>query len=400
MEADPVRTLTAVRTLWETAADTANDLATRAVSVLVAQDAAAWIQFVINLGADPLNDHRLRDVLLGAARARRETNPFAALTEKELANSYELLHRLFPPDEDRFETGAHFVSAEEDARMLRSDVLTHLVERGTAEAVTALSALTAVHPEQLSIRSALLRARTAMFATAWLPPSSDDLARLFADSARRLVRSEEELAALLVNTVRQVEADASAHGELLWDRLPKRYLKVAPSADAWLPKPEAALSGYLAHEVALRLGRRGLAVNREVLIHPRDAYDAGDRTDVLVEATVRADDGAGIVPERLAVVIEVKGCWNKALESDQRSQLAERYLPEAQAGTGIYLVGWFPTELWSDIGDWRLTETRKITPADLDATLLEQAQAILTELQVRTIPLRVTWTRPSSASSW
>ena len=57
------------------------------------------------------------------------------------------------------------------------------------------------------------------------------------------------------------------------------------TGDLWQPKPESALSAYLAHELTLRLRGRGVAVNREVLIKPSNAYGAGERTDIKAEAT-------------------------------------------------------------------------------------------------------------------
>jgi hypothetical protein len=47
------------------------------------------------------------------------------------------------------------------------------------------------------------------------------------------------------------------------------------------------------------------------------------------------------------VVIEVKGAWNRGLMTEQGDQLAHRYLSEVQTSHGIYIVGWYPLELWT-----------------------------------------------------
>ncbi|MFG2544053.1 hypothetical protein ACGFOM_16600 [Streptomyces sp. NPDC048594] len=69
-----------------------------------------------------------------------------------------------------------------------------------------------------------------------------------------------------------------------------------------------------------------------MLIHPTDPYGAGDRTDLFVEA------------------------------------MSGRYLPEAGTDVGIYIVGWYPIELWNATGDNRKTQAKKFQlgqPPDL-----------------------------------
>ncbi len=194
-----------------------------------------------------------------------------------------------------------------------------------------------------------------------------------------------------------INGDLPGHGELLWDRLPKRVLpRGSTLGEAWLPKPEAAISAYLAHELSSRLDRRGLAVNREVLVRPTDAYGAGDRTDILVEATIRHDPVHGPIPDRLAVVIEVKGSWNQHLMIEQRRQLAERYLPEAQTETGIYLVGWYPLDLWTDASDYRRGRASSHDRDQLLDALDTQATSVRADLSVHTTPYLLDVPRPHS----
>jgi hypothetical protein len=58
-----------------------------------------------------------------------------------------------------------------------------------------------------------------VFASAWSPPLPDELAALFEDARRRLVRSEGELADLLLEVLAAINEDLPGHAELLWDRL-------------------------------------------------------------------------------------------------------------------------------------------------------------------------------------
>jgi len=161
------------------------------------------------------------------------------------------------------------------------------------------------------------------------------------------------------------------------------------------------LSAYLAHELTLRLTGRGVAVNREVLILPRNPYGAGDRTDIAVEATLVHDPYSGRpapAPERLVVVVEVKGAWSDELLTAQREQLAVRYLPESGSDTGIYVVGWYPVDLWTAIGDGPRRRASRLVRDDVERTLAGQADEIARELKLHTRPVLLEVSRPHPAS--
>jgi hypothetical protein len=167
------------------------------------------------------------------------------------------------------------VSREEAARLWRGTVLRELAQRGTSAAVSELARLAADFPDRLDIAASLLVARGGVQANAWSPPSPEQVAKLLSDARRRLVRSTAELAAVLQDTLADIAADLPAHGELLWDRQPAARRRAdsrtkppsattpangePPKEDTWRPKPEAALSAYLAHEFTLRLSGRGVA---------------------------------------------------------------------------------------------------------------------------------------------
>ena len=289
-------------------------------------------------------------MLWDCAQERTDGLDLRSLDEASLAEVYRWLADLFNPADDMIPEGVHVVGPEEAARHWRDTVLRELAQRPTSAAVSELTNLARDFPDRLDIAASLLVARGGVQANAWSPPSPEQVARLLSDARRRLVRSIAELATLLQDTLAAIAADLPAHGELLWDRQPASRRRIRsrtnapgapasanreqPTEDTWRPKPEAALSAYLAHEFALRLTGRGVAVNREVLVLPSSAYGAGDRTDIAVQATLIYDPYAATpaaAPDRLVVVVEVKGAWNDGLLSDQRNQLAVRYLPRAVA---------------------------------------------------------------------
>ena len=109
----------------------------------------------------------------------------------------------------------------------------------------------------------------------------------------------------------------------------------------------------------------------------------------------------GPVPDQLRVVIEIKGPWNKDVITGMRRQLASRYLPEVESANGIYVVGWYPLELWSDKlrkwtgrSDYRRGRAKKHSPTDLTASLISEAAGIQAELSLNTYPVVINVPRP------
>jgi hypothetical protein len=362
-------------------------------TLLVTNGLVFWPEILLITKQDPQFSHAFA---LACATRHADLPLLSQADEEQLSDIYRWLHGLFPPQDDPpLHEGAHFVSPEEEAREWRDRILRQLSERGTHKAAAMLAELSKEYPDRLVIASALIRARANAFALDWSAPSPKDLAALFEDARRRLVRSEAELAELLVEVLNAIAADLPGHCELLWDRLPKSVVpKSYRDKEAWLPKPEAALSAYTAHELLNRLNQRGLAVNREVLVRPTDAYGAGERTDILIEATARDDPVQGAIPHRLAVVIEVKGAWNKDLNSAQREQLAGRYLPDAHTSTGIFLVGWYSPDLWTYRGDRRRARVTRIDRDKMFQELNIQASAISKDLGMLTVPHVLEIARP------
>jgi Transposase domain (DUF772) len=126
------------------------------------------------------------------------------------------------------------------------------------------------------------------------------------------------------------------------------------------------------------------------------------RTDIAVQATLIHDPYAATpaaAPDRLVVVVEVKGAWNDGLLSDQRNQLAVRYLPESGSDTGIYVVGWYPVDLWTATGDQRKTKAGRLVREDLERVLAEQAKDITSELARFTHPMVLEVPRPHPATA-
>ncbi|MCE6995523.1 hypothetical protein LZG04_12020 [Saccharothrix sp. S26] len=269
-----------------------------------------------------------------------------------------------------------------------------LGQRATSASVDQLRHLAQEHADDLEVTSALINARRRVQATRWTDNTSvDNITEILNDPSRRLVRSNTELAKLLLDTLADIAQELPDHSELLWNHGPTRTRKNrGTTPETWAPKFEAALSAYLAHELKTRLHGRGIVINREVLIHPRNAYGAGDRTDILVQTT--APSGALQTGGQFAVVVEVKPTWNTDLTTSQETQLVRRYLPEANTDAGIYLVGQYALDQWT-AQDYRKADARR-TPSNIMEMLQDQSQRLNDELRVHATPFLLKITRPQA----
>lgn len=122
------------------------------------------------------------------------------------------------------------------------------------------------------------------------------------------------------------------------------------------PKDENTFSDYVTIHLREDLGERGIIINREVEIRNGEGSGKGERTDIHVDVSVQSSRGN--VRDRVSVIIEVKGCWHKELNTAMEKQLVDRYLRDNRCQHGMYLVGWFDCDQW-DGEDYRKKECPK-----------------------------------------
>jgi hypothetical protein len=163
----------------------------------------------------------------------------------------------------------------------------------------------------------------------------------------------------------------------------------------WRPTLEGTLAAYIAHELTLWLRLRTVVVNREVIVRPTDAGDSGERPDIVVDAISASVDATG-APSKVSVPIEIKGSWHEQVASAQDEQLARRYLSAMKSDAGVYLVGWYPLELWDADDDDNKREARRHGSAEtLQRMLDEQAAEIYRTRGKRTVPRVIVVARAS-----
>lgn len=376
---------------------TQRELSIRAGCVLLQHDPNRFWQPTTATHTD---DDFGRDLALACASRYIREPIIARLDEEQLADNHRWLTALFPPTTDTRQPEPGRITPLDEIRSWRLECIRTLGQRATRASVDQLHRLAHDYPDDPEITAALINARRRIQATRWTDNTSvDNITEILNDPSRRLIRSNTELAKLLLDTLADIARDLPAHGELLWNHTrTQRSGSNGETPETWAPKFEAALSAYLAHELKIRLHGRGIVVNREVLILPRDAYGAGDRTDILVQATTQTTHAGGDqVTVQPTVVIEVKPTWNRDLLKSQETQLVRRYIPEANTDTGIYLVGHYPLEQWT-AHDYRKIDARKV-PQDVLVQLRDQARQLNDELNVHTTPFVLAISRPQASQN-
>jgi len=265
----------------------------------------------------------------------------ARLAENQVADLYLWLARQYPHAEDPHFEGAHSVGPRESVAWFRDGLLEQLKTRGTPEACEQVRRIARELPEVPWLKWAVQEADANTRRQTWKPPSPEDVIALAQDRQRRYVENGRQLLEVLVESLEHLQSvlqGENAAAVELWDNRGNARNAV------WCPVDEMRLSDWIARHLREHLSGRGIIFNREVRIR------RGQATDIHVDAVVPGEDGqpANVV----SAIIEVKGCWNRELETAMETQLVERYLRDNHCPNGLYLVGWFNCSSWSD-SDYR-----------------------------------------------
>jgi hypothetical protein len=290
------------------------------------------------------------------------------LTEWSPADVGQLLRAFlgaFPPEALR----ANSYSRIDE---FRSRLFTALTGSASAEAVDVLAQLVRDMPDRRWLVRHLHRVQAALSDATAMIVEPEELWRLRQSHDQSLIRTDRELAAAICRALESFEQQL--HGETptitsLWDE--QRGSGSRDASTEWRPKGEADLSDALRHHVLSYLRNAAPVVVREgVLKGERRGLPRGQRTDL--DVTV-APHGARA--QRVRVVVEVKCSWNPDVLEAMRDQLVDRYLKQNGLRTGIYVVGFFDSALWTHAS--RRVQKRLVgSRQQLRTTLTDQAVAL------------------------
>jgi hypothetical protein len=277
------------------------------------------------------------------------------LTETQLADLYLWLVHQYPYDEDpdySDEVLAHSVTVRERMAHIKHSVLSQLKERGTLQACAEIQRIRQVFPDMTWLSKTLLDALSNMRRRTWQPPQPEQILQIASDSKRHLVQNGHQLLNVLLESLKRLELELQGETPAvrdLWDKVDDKKFK---------PVDENAFSDYVKRFLDKDLKSRGIIVNREVELRRNYGGSSGERTDIHVDAVVKKPNGE--LYDCITVIIEVKGCWHKDLNSAMEEQLVQRYLQDNSSKYGLYLVGWFNCNQWDD-KDSRKKQAPKIS---------------------------------------
>ncbi|MBD2314297.1 hypothetical protein H6G20_21750 [Desertifilum sp. FACHB-1129] len=297
-----------------------------------------------------------REVLESVSYSARQTGSIEwRLSEEQVLELYRWLRKEYPPiekpklqeeKEKTFSLEDWATKPRDSVVKWQATILQHLKERRTPQACKALRCIAHESPEMAEkLKRILLEAQLTTRRRTWSAPTPQEVLKVTSDQNVRLVNGADQLLDVVVESL---------------DRLNQKLQGETPSAiflwNQWKqgdqivfrPKDEQVLSNYIKLHLKEDLKQRGVIAKREVEIRRRHGDKgvaaSGERVDIQVDAFVRLPNGE--ICDYVSVIIEVKGCWNKDLDTAMQTQLVDRYLKDNSCQHGLYLIGWFNCKQW------------------------------------------------------
>lgn len=330
--------------------------------VLNAED-AGWDVIWPRIQKDREFGRQLIESISGSTSVRNTPVP-ARLNECQLADVFIWLAQEYPHSTDPRYEGVFSPGPDDYARRFRDAILSGLKQRGTIESIAALERVANELPELDWLRWMIVEAHEIKRRQSWKPVSASDILRITHDRNSRLVNSGEQLVQAIIESLQRLQR--KLHGETpaaidLWNEV---------SAGVYRPKDENRLSDYVKRHLEDDLKNRGVISNREVEIRRGEGDFQGQNTDIHVDAISKDPDSETY--DRITVIIETKGCWNRELESAMETQLKNRYLKDNACRFGLYLVGWFNCSQW-DSDDRRQAQAPRLTRTEAQKKFNDQS---------------------------
>lgn len=294
-----------------------------------------------------------------------------------LAQFWEWLEEQYPRDPHGGDDRTEGRAVAYEVFPFRSAVFQAWTHSGQPEACDVMEELMRRRPNDFWLGNVLAKMRTAARRTQWVRPSPSALMCSLAATEKRIIGTAGELHAVIIESLRQFEAEL--HGTPpsmeLWNETRKGKVQF------WQPKDEMSLSNCLKRFLERDLSGRGVLAGREVQIRPRLGEDPAQLVDLLVQAIPIGENGH---PDpKVSVVVEVKCAWNQGVMADMERQLFSRYLKNSEMHFGIYAVAYFTCKAWNWETDARKTDGESGTEIGTLRTKLSIQAASLSSVRKR-----------------
>lgn len=242
-----------------------------------------------------------------------------------IATLYGFLLKYLPPDPEH--RGTYTPDGIDDCRELQRACYQALTESGRSDLLAEAFRFADISGQSWT-RRAIRKAELNEQAAKWHPWEIESFAQwLTTDGATRIVDA---------GSLQRAVLESLRRFEQAWKKLPTRLLW---NLEESKPHREADLSNALKLHLQNDLAGRTVPSCGSIFINREPEFFSGEATDLLVEASL--PDG-----KTACVVVEVKLCDHREVETSMETQLANRYLREKNLTHGIYFVGWFGCSAW------------------------------------------------------
>jgi hypothetical protein len=260
--------------------------------------------------------------------------------EERTGKLFIVLNKMFPKAEEKAEA-VGWVGSRESIAFFRDELLQYLINAGSDKAVAAIKKIIQEFPGLTYLPYCLARAKEHMRRESWKPLTPADFLLLIHNSHARIILSEKHLQEAVIESLKRLQIrlrGETPRNIFLWDNIGDGICK---------PKKEDYLSDYVKGFLEDDLQRAGMVAFREVEIRRLQGKGGapGEVTDIIVSGVIDAGENKS---EKIAVIIEVKGCWNAEVKTAMKNQLLDRYLKDNECNHGVYLVGWYLCEQWKN----------------------------------------------------
>lgn len=299
------------------------------------------------------------EAFVAVAQTTRTTTrtAFAGLRNDQLAELYIWAREQFPARD--IQPGV--IVSNDPVQDTIDDILSTVRERGDLDAADTLQGL-AERYDNVYLAQEAVQIRDRHLAETAVRLAPADVTQVLDAPDKRIVTTQTQLVQLLLDILDDIEEDLAS------DRALRAQVWHRQADGTWMPMEELEFATWLKAELQRRAQER-IVLLRETRINPRLGDEAADDPDLL--AVVVASTGTLYAP------VEVKGNWHRDVVRDLTEQLINRYLAGPAGREGIYVVGYYSSEMWTAADRSRRAAARRHSLKDLAETLEADAAKAL-----------------------
>lgn len=326
---------------------------------------------------------------------QRQRSLLDSLGAERVAQLFGLLLQHFPPEIDVESRGtAEVLRPANAARMLQDQLISWLGNQRDYATLVALRDLENKFGDQYPwIRRPRSRVERAFRLTRWAPIRPETIAEILMANEKRLIRNSRDALEGVVAAIEDYGQRLRSHGASEVDDLWNRPRGADPT-----PKEEERFSDKLRDALREYFKNFAVVVDREVqLCRRKVAAVAGGAPGSELDVKYEVVGSGTLSGDPIVIPIEVKLSHNPEAVTGLKDQLVDRYMPQANADVGVYVVAYVgkvtgSRPKWNSVDSAR-THLRELVTAAIEGRPGADVRALVIDA---TLPLAVTSNKGAS----